>query len=333
MATTKYFVLPSSPGANFTDFDLSYGTVRLNGEQISFVGSSAVDAVFVRPGVSVDFTLSGSGADKIYLGGNFASYTASITGSVMTLQRGSGVTLESVSFIKSTSAASSDSVIFADGTLNSLDLYNNLKTAVALPALSIAETSLAPLEQKDIDESGMYWVDIFSKRSPERAEILRGATFRTADEIFEREKTVDLGGVRVRMLYVGPAHTLGDTAFYIEEDRVLFPGDLAMKEIFPAFAMPQSSMRAWLTSLEMLERLKPAHVIGSHGDLADGSILSANHELLSTLQTRTLELKREGKTAEATGKLLVEEFKTKYPAWDQPVRVISAVDAIYKETP
>ena len=191
----------------------------------------------------------------------------------------------------------------------------------------------AAAEQKDIDESGMYWVNIFSKRSPERAEILKDATVRTADEIFEREKTVDLGGVRVRMLYVGPAHTLGDTAFYIEEDRVLFPGDLAMKEIFPAFAMPQSSMRAWLTSLEMLERLKPAHVIGSHGDLADGSILSANHELLSTLQTRTLALKREGKTAEATGKLLVDEFKTKYPASDQPVRVISAVDAIYKETP
>ena len=142
---TKYFVLPSSTGANFTDFDLSFGSVTLAGEQVTFVGSSAVDALFVRPGMTVDFTLSGSGADKIYLGGNYASYAASIAGSVMTLQRGSGATFESVSFIKSTSAASSDSVIFADGTLNSLDLYNNLKTAAALPALSTAETSIAPL--------------------------------------------------------------------------------------------------------------------------------------------------------------------------------------------
>ncbi len=145
MATTKYFVLPSSTGANFTDFNLSYGSVTLNGEQVAFVGSSAVDAVFVRPGVTVDFTLSGSGADKIYLGGNFASYTASIAGSVMTLQRGSAATLESVSFIKSTSALSSDGIIFADGTLNSLDLFNNLRTATALPALSTTETSIAPL--------------------------------------------------------------------------------------------------------------------------------------------------------------------------------------------
>ena len=145
MATTKYFVLPSSTGANFTDFDLSYGSVTLSGEQVTFVGSTQVDAVFVRPGVTVDFTLSGSGADKIYLGGSFASYTSSITGSVMTLQRGAGATLESVSFIKSTASASSDNVIFADGTLNSLDLYNNLKNGTALPALVTTETSLAPL--------------------------------------------------------------------------------------------------------------------------------------------------------------------------------------------
>ena len=142
---TKYFVLPSSTGANFTDFDLSYGSVTLTGEQVTFVGSSAVDAVFVRPGVTVDFTLSGSGADKIYLGGSFSSYTASISGSVMKLEHGSGSALESVSFIKSTSAASSDSIIFADGTLNSLDLYNNLKNSMALPALSTTETSIAPL--------------------------------------------------------------------------------------------------------------------------------------------------------------------------------------------
>ena len=191
----------------------------------------------------------------------------------------------------------------------------------------------AAAEQKDIDEAGMQWVNIFRKRSPERAEILKDATFRKADEIFDKEKTVDLGGVRVRMMYVGPAHTLGDTAFYVEEDKVLFPGDLAMKEIFPAFAMPQSSMRSWLVSLEMLERLKPAHVIGSHGDLADGSILGANLELLRTLQARALALKAEGKSAEATGKLLAAEFKTKYPKWDQPVRAISAVEAIYRENP
>ena len=191
----------------------------------------------------------------------------------------------------------------------------------------------AVAEQKDIDEAGMEWVGIFASRSPELAEILKGASFRKADELFEKEKTVDLGGVRVRMIYVGPAHTLGDTAFFVEEDKVLFPGDLAMKNIFPAFAMPQSSMRTWLVSLDALDRLQATQVVGSHGDLADGSILGANRELLASLQTRTLALKRDGKTVEAAGKQLVDEFKAQYPAWDQPIRVLSAVEAVYRENP
>ena len=140
---TKYFVLSSS--ANFTDFNLGYTSASLASEQVTFVGSSQVDAIFVRPGTPVDFTLSGAAADKIYLSGNLSDYTATISGSVMTLQRGADSTFESASFIKGTSAVSSDILIFANGTLSSFDLYNNLKNSTVLPSLGTSETSLAPL--------------------------------------------------------------------------------------------------------------------------------------------------------------------------------------------
>ena len=136
-------------------------------------------------------------------------------------------------------------------------------------AFPTAKIVRAAAQNQDIEQSGMEWVGIFAKRSAELAEILKGATFRKPDEIFEKEKTIDLGGVRVRLIWVGPAHTLGDTVFFVEGDNVLFSGDLAMKNIFPAFAMPQSSMRTWLASLDALDRLHATRVIGSHGDLAD----------------------------------------------------------------
>ena len=117
MGKTKYFVL-ASPGGNLTDFELSAGAISLAGEAITFVGSSGVDAVYVRPGASIDFTLSGASADKIYFSGSLTDYTASISGSVMTLQRGSGVTLESVSFIKATTTSASDVLVFSNGTLS-----------------------------------------------------------------------------------------------------------------------------------------------------------------------------------------------------------------------
>jgi len=55
------------------------------------------------------------------------------------------------------------------------------------------------------------------------ADLLKGAEFRKADTTFDKEYLLDLGGVRVQMA-VGPTHTRGDTAFFIEPDGVLFSG-------------------------------------------------------------------------------------------------------------
>ena len=47
----------------------------------------------------------------------------------------------------------------------------------------------------------------------------------SADITFEREHVLDLGGVRVRFVVVGPTHTRGDTGFFVEGDNVLFSGE------------------------------------------------------------------------------------------------------------
>lgn len=200
-------------------------------------------------------------------------------------------------------------------------------------AFPTAKIVRSKAQNQDIEEAGMEWVGIFAKRSPELTEILKGASFRKPDEIFDKEKTIDLGGVRVRLMWAGPAHTMGDTVFFVEGDNVLFSGDLAMKNIFPAFAMPQSNMRSWLARLDELDRLPATQVVGSHGDLADASIIKANRDLLAAIQSRAIELKKDGKSADVAGKQLADEFKTRYKEWDQPVRVIPAVAAVYKEMP
>ena len=62
--TSKYFVT-SSPGANFLDFDLHYGSLSLTGEDVGFFGSSKVDMVFARPGVTVDFGVQRGGREPV----------------------------------------------------------------------------------------------------------------------------------------------------------------------------------------------------------------------------------------------------------------------------
>ena len=104
----------------------------------------------------------------------------------------------------------------------------------------------------------MQMVKTFSGRSPLTAELLKDANRRRADITFDREYTLDLGGVRVRFLVVGPTHTRGDTGFFVEGDDVLFAGDVVMNESFLA-AGAASSMKAWLAAFDAFEALKPQH--------------------------------------------------------------------------
>ena len=70
----------------------------------------------------------------------------------------------------------------------------------------------AAAQQQDVEEMGMKWVQNFASRSPVIGGVLEGFTaFRTPTEIFERERVLDLGGVRARIIRLGPGHTRGDT--------------------------------------------------------------------------------------------------------------------------
>ncbi len=186
-------------------------------------------------------------------------------------------------------------------------------------------------QEKDIEEFGQEMLTIFRKRSPEIEELLKGAIYRKADITFEREQTIDLGGVHVRLTWLGPTHTRGDTAIFVEEDKVLFSGDIAMKGAFPAFASPYASGKVWLVSLDRLEALRPVMIVPSHGQMGDAAMIVDWRNYFIALQARAQELKSQGKSADEADKLLTAEFTAKYPGWSAPVRISGAVKAFYAE--
>lgn len=187
-------------------------------------------------------------------------------------------------------------------------------------------------QQKDIEEFGQEMLTIFRKRSPEIEELLKGATYRQADLMFEREETLDLGGVHVRLTWLGPTHTRGDVAIFVEEDKVLFSGDLAMNGAFPAFASPYASGKTWLVSLDHLDALRPGMIVPSHGPMGDAAMISEWRSYFTALQARVRELKGQGRSVEETDKLLTAEFTAKYPNWTASIRISGAVKAFYAET-
>jgi glyoxylase-like metal-dependent hydrolase (beta-lactamase superfamily II) len=186
-------------------------------------------------------------------------------------------------------------------------------------------------QQKDIDEFGLSVAKTFSERSPAMADLLKGAEFRRADIFFDAEYALDLGGVRVKLLAVGPSHTRGDTAFFIEGDNVLFSGDVVMPAL-PAFASPYSSVRVWLASLSRLAALQPARIVPSHGSMGDPMMIDTYRTFLETVQTRARELKAQRQSADTAVETITKELQPRYTD-RAPARIGPAVRVAYNEAP
>lgn len=182
----------------------------------------------------------------------------------------------------------------------------------------------------EIATAGMNTANAFRSRSPAIAQLLEGAEFRKADEVFDKEHSLDLGGVKVRLFAVGPNHTQGDTVIAVEGEGVVFSGDVAMKAA-PAFASPASSVTAWLASLDKLDALKPRIVVPSHGPMGDAKFIADYREYLTTIRARTAALKKEGKTMEQATETLAAELKERFP--NAGGRLTGAVRAAYREAP
>jgi len=181
---------------------------------------------------------------------------------------------------------------------------------------------------KDIAEFGLQLAEVFAKRSPINAELLKDADFRKADISFAHDYDLDLGGVHAKMTAMGANHTAGDTIIWIDADRVLFAGDLAMRAQ-PAFASPHSSLAHWLASLDQLEALKPAIIVPSHGPTGEGTgFISGYRAYLNEIRDRTAAEKHAGHSADEAVATVTAAFGDRAP---DKARLAGAIKAAYAE--
>ena len=186
------------------------------------------------------------------------------------------------------------------------------------------------VQEAEFAESGMPMVQMFSKRSPATADILKDAAGRPAAITFDREYRLDLGGVAVRFLVVGPTHTRGDTGFFVEGDNVLFAGDVVMNNSFLA-ATPVSSMKAWLAAFDAFDAMKPQTIVPAHGAVGPGSIIAINREIMQAVQARARALKAQGRSADETATTVQAELAAQHPDWPRANGLAAAARAVYGE--
>ena len=193
-------------------------------------------------------------------------------------------------------------------------------------------------QQAEADELGTQMKERFASFSPANAELLKNASHRPPDTLFDDDVTLDLGGVHVRVSGVGPNHTRGDTVMYVEEDRVLFTGDVVMS-VFPGASAQSASIEKWLENIAAFETFAPRVVVPAHGRLVDAAHLRVYGDYLTAVQTQTRAAKRDGQSVEAAqaaiAPALALEFAAMAPSGGQPAtgRINAAIQAAYREAP
>jgi glyoxylase-like metal-dependent hydrolase (beta-lactamase superfamily II) len=201
---------------------------------------------------------------------------------------------------------------------------------VAFPASAKYVNSTT--QEAEFEQGGMQMVQMFSGRSPATAEILKDAARRTAAITFDRDYTLDLGGVRVKFIVVGPTHTRGDTGFFVEGDNVLFSGDVVMNNSFVA-ATAVSSMKAWLAAFDTFEALKPQVIVPAHGAVGTGALIAANREFMTAVKTRALAMKAQGRSIDDTAAAVQAELVAQHPSWPRANGLAAAARSAYTEGP
>ena len=107
----------------------------------------------------------------------------------------------------------------------------------------------------------------------------------TPDRIIDKSESFSLGGINFTMSFIGKAHSDGDLTLYVENDRVLFTGDLIFEGRVPFLG--SSDTKHWLETLEKMESQSPHAIVPGHGPWAkDPKAISLTRKYLAFMREK-----------------------------------------------
>ena len=83
-------------------------------------------------------------------------------------------------------------------------------------------------------------------------------------ELVADQRELKLGKTTAQLLYVGPAHTPGDMAVWLPQQKILFSGDIVYTERLLAVT-PIGNSTHWVKAFDKLMALNPKVIVPGHG--------------------------------------------------------------------
>ncbi len=137
---------------------------------------------------------------------------------------------------------------------------------------------------------------------------------------------LDLDGMRVELLYVGPAHTAGDVIVHLPAERVVFTGDVLFRLCTPIGW--EGTYERWIAALDRIVALQPAVVVPGHGPLCGVEGPREMKAYLTYVRAESRRLFDGGLSALDAAKRI---DPGPYASWTEPERIMFNVERAYRE--
>jgi glyoxylase-like metal-dependent hydrolase (beta-lactamase superfamily II) len=144
--------------------------------------------------------------------------------------------------------------------------------------------------------------------------------------LIDERMDLDLDGLHVELLWVGPAHTTGDVIAHLPEQRVVFTGDILFRLCTPIGW--EGTYDRWIDALDHIVALDPECVVPGHGPLSG---VEGPKEMKAYLEY----VRGESKRFFEAGLEPLEAAKRidlgPYADWTEPERIVFNVERAYRE--
>ena len=145
----------------------------------------------------------------------------------------------------------------------------------------------------EIEEQSFALLEAMQGRAKEKAQ---GTKVVMPDIVFEDSKVIELGGERIELLNLGPAHSPGDIVVWLPQRKLVISGDMAFHQrMLPLFEHTDTA--AWIETWDAFEALGAEVVIPGHGGPTDmATVRKYTRDYLVYLREKVAEVLENGGT-------------------------------------
>jgi cyclase len=144
--------------------------------------------------------------------------------------------------------------------------------------------------------------------------------------VFDQRFVLDLEGLEVHLIHVGPCHRIGDTIVHVPTEGVVFAGDVIFSQCTPMGWC--GSCKKWLQALDLILWLDPEVIVPGHGPVCGIEGAMDMKAYLEYVRDESRRFFGQGLNAlEAAKRIELGPYRD----WRCPARLFANVESAYRE--